>query len=100
MTDGPLLSVGDLGVRFSVDDRASVTAVNGVSFDVSHGSTVALVGESGSGKSVSALAVMGLLPPNAQVDAASHITFAGRDLLAATAAERQSLRGRDIAMIF
>ncbi|HEX2825398.1 MAG TPA: ABC transporter ATP-binding protein [Burkholderiales bacterium] len=96
----PLLAVHALGVAFSTDDGGAVAAVRGVSFDVPRGGTVALVGESGSGKSVSALAVMGLLPPNARVDPASRIEFDGRGLLALGAAERQAIRGRDVGMIF
>ena len=96
----PLLCVRDLGVAFAMDDGPPVTAVRGVTFDVPRGGTVALVGESGSGKSVSALGIMGLLPPNAIVDAASRIEFDERDLLALSDAERQAIRGRDAAMIF
>ena len=96
----PLLQVRDLGVRFRGDAGAAVQAVRGISFDVAVQSTVALVGESGSGKSVSALAVVGLLPENAEIDAASSIRFEGRELVAMTRRERQGIRGRRISMIF
>ena len=75
-----------------------VDAVKGVSFDVPENTTVALVGESGSGKSVTAMSILNLLPDNAERSGA--ITFQGRDLLAASRAELQALRGRDIACVF
>jgi len=96
-----LLEVRDLVVDFRIDEATTLRAVKGVSFDVPVRSTVALVGESGSGKSVSALSIMGLLPPeNASVGAQSRILYRGRDLLKAPASEMQALRGRELAMIF
>jgi peptide/nickel transport system ATP-binding protein len=96
-----LLEVRDLVVDFRIDEETSLRAVKGVSFDVPVRSTVALVGESGSGKSVSALSIMGLLPPeNSSVGAQSRILYRGRDLLKVPASEMQALRGREIAMIF
>ena len=98
---GPLLQVRDLRVSFRLDKKTSFEAVKGISFDVPRNATVALVGESGSGKSVSSLAVMGLLAPeNSKVDAASRILFDGRDLLKMAPAERRTLCGKDISMIF
>lgn len=73
--------------------------VRGVSFDVRAGETVALVGESGSGKSLTALALMGLLPGGAQVTAGS-VHLGGRDLLALDDRARRAVRGREIAMIY
>jgi peptide/nickel transport system ATP-binding protein len=96
----PLLDVRDLTVSFENGDGAPVRAVRGAAFDVGRGETVALVGESGSGKSVSALAVMGLLPPNALLAAESRIGFGGRDLTALAPRERRDLRGRELSMIF
>ena len=96
-----LLSVRDLVVDFRIDRKTRLRAVNGVSFDVPANSTVALVGESGSGKSVSALAVMGLLPPeNSSVGAASRADYDGRNLLALPQNALQRIRGREISMIF
>ncbi|HEY3502649.1 MAG TPA: ABC transporter ATP-binding protein [Actinocatenispora sp.] len=89
----PLLSVRDLRVRFG-----PVTAVDGVSFDVLPGETVAVVGESGSGKSVTMQAVMGLLPRGAEVTGS--IVYDGRDLLARPIAETRKLCGTELAMIF
>ena len=70
----------------------------GVSFDIPENTTVALVGESGSGKSVTAMAILNLLPDNAERRGA--IRFQGRDLLSATRQELQALRGKDIACVF
>jgi oligopeptide/dipeptide ABC transporter ATP-binding protein len=73
--------------------------VDGVSFDVFPGETLAVVGESGSGKSVTALSILRLIaPPGRIVD--GRILFKGRDLLAMPEAELRAIRGRDIAMIF
>jgi peptide/nickel transport system ATP-binding protein len=57
-----LLRVRDLAVDFRIDESTTLRALKGIGFDVAERSTVALVGESGSGKSVTALAIMGLLP--------------------------------------
>ncbi len=88
-----LLDVHDLTVAFP-----SVTAVAGLSFSVHESETLALVGESGSGKSLTALALMGLVPRPGRVSGAVH--FGGQDLLALPEARMRQLRGRDIAMIF
>ena len=95
-----LLSVQDLEVSFRIDQRVVVPAVRGVSFDVPENTTVALVGESGSGKSVSAMAVLRLLPENALVAARSRVGFDGVDLLAAPIERLRAIRGKDISMVF
>ena len=96
-----LLEVRDLSIRFRLDESTTIDAVKGISFEVPVRSTVALVGESGSGKSVTALSVMGLLPPeNSAIGPASRIRYRGRELLSAAASEVQQLRGKEIAMIF
>src|SRR5690349_1330236 len=80
--DAPVLDVRDLRVVFENDGRR-VTAVDGVSFSVRKGRTLAIVGESGSGKSVTSLAVMRLLPEHsARISGA--VTFEGRALLGET----------------
>ena len=94
----PLLSVRDLSVTFATDE-GDVQAVRGLSYEVRPSEILAIVGESGSGKSVSSLAVMGLLPSNAQVKA-SALEFEGQDLLSMPAQQMRSLRGREIGMIF
>ncbi len=95
----PLLEVRDLRVTFE-NEREPITAVNGISFAIGAGESVALVGESGCGKSASALAIMRLLPPHASVAMASTVRFVGRDLLAMADAELNDLRGRRLSMIF
>ena len=93
----PLLAVEDLHVHFA-SARGVVRAVDGVSWSIHAGETVALVGESGCGKSVSALALMRLLPQSARV--AGRILFERRELLALAEDDMRALRGREIAMIF
>ena len=93
-----LLEVEDLKVDFQSPDGL-VEAVGGISYTVAEGETVAVVGESGCGKSVSALAVLGLVPsPPGRV--AGSIRFAGRDLLTLGEEQIRAVRGRQIAMVF
>jgi oligopeptide/dipeptide ABC transporter ATP-binding protein len=94
----PLLSVEDLRVQFWTGS-GTVYAVNGISFDVSPGETLGIVGESGCGKSVTALALLGLLPRAGRVKSGS-ATFQGRDLLKLKDREMRRLRGHQLAMIF
>ncbi|MFD7921220.1 ABC transporter ATP-binding protein [Streptomyces sp. NPDC059740] len=97
--DGPLLEVRDLHVEFKTGEGL-VRAVNGVSYDVSAGETLAVLGESGSGKSVTAQAIMGILDmPPARIPQ-GEILFRGRDMLTMSAEERRRIRGPKIAMIF
>ena len=95
----PVLKIDDLHVHF-VTSHGTVRAVEGVSYEVRAGEIVAIVGESGSGKSVSALAVMRLLPPNTSRVIQGSITFNGRDLLKLDDEAMRKIRGRDVAMIF
>jgi peptide/nickel transport system ATP-binding protein/oligopeptide transport system ATP-binding protein len=93
-----LLSVEDLRVQFATEDGI-VHAVDGVSFDLRPGEILGIVGESGSGKSVTAQTVMGLTrSPNATITGA--VRFHGMDLVAASEDELQSIRGREISMVF
>ncbi len=92
-----LLELQYLTVEFP-SARGPVAAVREISLTVAPGETLALVGESGSGKSVTALAIMGLLPPQARLSGG--VLFEGRNLASARASELQSLRGRRMAMIF
>jgi peptide/nickel transport system ATP-binding protein len=95
----PLLEVSDLHVGFA-DDRGAVTeVVSGTSFSIEPGRTLGVVGESGSGKSVSALAIMRLLPRDTARIFGS-IRFEGRELTAIPEAEMRDLRGNRLAMIF
>jgi peptide/nickel transport system ATP-binding protein len=97
-----LLSIQDLLVAFRMGQGRRAEAVGrgavGVSFDVAENRTVALVGESGSGKSVTAMSVLNLLPDNAE--RSGRVLWQGRDLLQASTAEMQALRGREIACVF
>jgi len=99
-TSEHLLQVQDLRVSFRVDKHNTFEAVKGISFDVPKNRTIALVGESGSGKSVSAMAILGLLPENASIPAASRVLYGGEDLLKATPQRLQAIRGKDISVIF
>ena len=94
-----LLEVRDLRTVFRGDD-GDVAVVDGVSFSVDAGRTLAIVGESGCGKSVTSLSIMGLLPrPHGRV-AAGSIRFEGRELVGADERTMQDLRGNGMAMIF
>lgn len=95
---GPLLSLRNLKVEFG-SPAAPIRAVRNLSLEVQPGEIVALVGESGSGKSVSALSVVGLLPEGS-ARVGGEVIFDGRDLLKLNSREMQTIRGREIAMIF
>ena len=69
-----------------------------VDFDINHGEVLAVVGESGSGKSVSAMSILGLLPPNARVKGSA--TLQGKELIGAKEATLRAVRGKDIGLIF
>lgn len=94
----PLLRIDGLEVTFQTY-RGPVTAVRSAGFSVNAGEMVGLVGESGSGKTMTARAVLGLLPPGGRVTAGA-ITFDGRDVVAADAAALASMRGAGVAMVF
>ena len=95
----PLLEVRNLRTSF-LTSGGVVRAVDGVSWDIREGETVALVGESGCGKSVSALSIMRLVAPPAGRIEGGEILFKGRDLLKLSEPEMQEVRGRDIGMVF
>ena len=97
MSESPLLDVKDLKIKFTTD-RAKILAVDGINFTLNRGETLGLVGESGCGKSVSALAVMGLLPSHAAVE--GNIYFTERDLLKLKKNEINKIRGNEISRIF
>ena len=97
-TGATLLEVDDLHVEFR-QRSGVVNAVNGISYSLAAGETLAILGESGSGKSVSAQAIMGILDvPPAVVTGA--IRFDGRDMLAMSAEDQRQVRGPGISMIF
>jgi oligopeptide transport system ATP-binding protein len=95
----PILSVQDLVVEFRTRE-STVNAVNGVSYTVSAGETLAILGESGSGKSVSAQAIMGILDSPPAVVPSGEIWFEGSNLLTLPAEEQRKVRGPGISMIF
>ncbi len=94
-----VLDVRGLRTLFHTDD-GEFAAVDGVSFSVEAGRTLAIVGESGCGKSVTALSVMGLVPNPPGHIAGGSIRFEGTELVGAPASQLQDLRGNGIAMIF
>jgi microcin C transport system ATP-binding protein len=94
-----LLNVVNLSVHFKSADRV-VHAVEGASFTINKGETLALVGESGSGKSVSALSILKLLPYPLASHPTGKILFEGQDLLQLNEKELQKIRGNRIGMIF
>ena len=97
-TGDALLDVRNLITRIPVEGGGAVNAVNGVSFSMARGESLALVGESGSGKSISVLSLLGLGPGSARVDGSAR--FEGRDLLAIGSDELRKVRGRRIGMVF
>ena len=94
-----LLEVRDLRTYLTTS-LGVVKAVDGVSFDVREGETVALVGESGCGKTMSALSIMRLIPRPQAAIVGGEIRFQGRDLLELGEEEMRRIRGAEIAMIF
>ena len=94
-----LLDVRNLKTTFATG-AGPVRAVDGVSWDVEEGETVALVGESGCGKSVSALSIMRLIDAPAGRIEAGEVIYKGRDLLKLSEEEMRHVRGREIGMIF
>lgn len=96
-TPETVLEVRDLGVDFWVDGTFYPAAV-GLDYAVRRGEVLAIVGESGSGKSSSAMALLGLLPPNAKVTGS--ITLLGKELQGIPQRELRAVRGNQIAVIF
>ncbi|UWE08365.1 ABC transporter ATP-binding protein [Actinacidiphila bryophytorum] len=94
---GDVLNVTDLRVSFP-SEAGTVQAVRGIDLALRAGQTHALVGESGSGKSVTATAILGLLPPSATVQGS--VSLNGRELLGLTDTQMSRIRGNDIGMVF
>jgi oligopeptide/dipeptide ABC transporter ATP-binding protein len=95
----PLLGIERLAVSFPAEG-GRVPVVDRVELEIAPGETLALVGESGCGKSVTALAMMRLVPRPGRIEPGSRIVFDGRDLLVLPVTEMRSLRGGKIGMIF
>ncbi len=98
-SEAPILSVRGLQTYFFTDAGVAC-AVDGVSFDVYPGRTLALVGESGCGKSVTALSILRLIPEPPGRIVGGSVLFEGRDLLMANQRDMRALRGNSISMIF
>jgi oligopeptide/dipeptide ABC transporter ATP-binding protein len=94
-----LLEVGELRVSFP-GSRGRVVPVDGVSFTLSRGETLALVGESGAGKSLTSLALLRLVPPPGRIDPGAALRLDGTDLLGLEGEALRRIRGRRIAMVF
>ena len=94
-----LLSVRNLTVEFATRDGV-VPVIDDLSFDLAPGETLSLVGESGCGKTITALAVMGLIPSPPGRVAAGSISLAGEDLVQATGSRMREIRGNEISMVF
>ncbi|WP_059052168.1 ABC transporter ATP-binding protein [Paenibacillus senegalimassiliensis] len=95
----PILQIKDLHVSFQVNG-GEVKAVRGMNFEVGKGETVAIVGESGSGKSVTAQTIMRLIPSPPSIIKQGEIIFQGQNLLKTSDKHMESIRGKDIGMIF
>ncbi|MFB5265535.1 ABC transporter ATP-binding protein [Paenibacillus enshidis] len=95
----PILKIRDLRVTFA-SRSLEVEAVRGVSFELYPGETLGIVGESGSGKSITARSIMRLLPSPPASIRGGKIVFLGDDLVQKTQPEMESIRGKDIGMIF
>ena len=93
-----VLELGGLEVEFRTEDGV-VRAVRGLSYALRRGETLGVVGESGSGKSVSHMALLGLLPPNARIDA-QRLQVQDQQLLGRSESMFRKIRGRRIAMVF
>jgi oligopeptide transport system ATP-binding protein len=94
-----ILEIYNLRTRFRIAE-GTVYAVNGVSFYLNEGETIAVVGESGCGKSVTMMSIMGLIPiPPGEITSGQAI-FRGKDLLKLSESEMEAIRGKDIAMVF
>lgn len=94
-----MLQIENLNLSFQLENSL-VPLLKSISLNVSSGKTLALVGESGSGKSMTALAVMQLLPSNSRVHINSHILFKQQDLLNLSQREMGKIRGRQIGIVF
>jgi oligopeptide/dipeptide ABC transporter ATP-binding protein len=98
--EAPMLEVEELRVSFPGAGGARTYPVDGVSFTLARGETLAVVGESGSGKSLTSLALLRLVPPPGRVEPGSRVRLGGQDVLALEGNALREIRGRRIGMIF
>src|SRR6185436_4892848 len=94
-----LLDVKDLEVRFHTPEGI-IYAVNGISFSLNEGETLAIVGESGCGKSVSMMSMLRLIPIPPGEIVTGEVLYGDRDLVTISDSELELVRGKDISMIF
>ena len=94
-----VLNIEDLCVQFVIDDTV-VEAVNGINLSVAEGKTVGLVGETGAGKTTTAKAIMRLIPNPPGIIKSGTITLCGNDMLNMSKKDLETVRGKDVAMIF
>jgi len=97
--EGLLLEVDQLQVEFRTRDGVA-KAINGVSFDLHEGETLAILGESGSGKSVTAQAIMGILDTPPAYLTGGEVRYCGTDILGLPEEQRRAIRGAEISMVF
>ena len=97
--DGLLLEVDELQVEFRTRDGVA-KAINGVSFELHEGETLAILGESGSGKSVTAQAIMGILDSPPGFVTGGEVRYCGKNLLVMSEEDRRRVRGPEISMVF
>jgi oligopeptide transport system ATP-binding protein len=97
--DGLLLEVDQLQVEFRTRDGVA-KAINGVSFELHEGETLAILGESGSGKSVTAQAIMGILDSPPGFITGGEVRYCGKNILAMSDEDRRRIRGPEISMVF
>ena len=97
--DGLLLEVDQLQVEFRTRDGVA-KAINGVSFDLHEGETLAILGESGSGKSVTAQAIMGILDSPPAFITGGEVRYCGQDIFKLSDEDRRRVRGPEISMVF
>jgi len=95
-----VLEVKDLRISFPVEGAGRMYPVDGVSFSLDRGETLALVGESGSGKSLTSLALLRLVPPPGRIEAGSTIMLGDTDVLGLQGEALRRIRGKRIGMIF
>lgn len=95
----PILKVEKLTTRFHIGDR-TISVVDGISFNLHKGKTLALVGESGCGKSITALSIMRVLPHPIALAPEGSVVYRGKNILTISEKEMQRLRGANLAMIF
>jgi peptide/nickel transport system ATP-binding protein len=95
-----VLDVRDLRISFPTSDGRRFNPVDGVSFSLDRGETLALVGESGCGKSLTSLALLRLIPPPGRIDAGSAIRLGETDVLTLEGEALRQIRGRRVGMIF